>query len=451
MNKIKLSLLEKVSYGLGDAGCNLVWQTAMLFLAYFYTDVYGLSPAHMGTMFLAVRFIDAITDPIMGSIVDRTRTKYGRYRPYILWMAIPFGIACTMVFYTPDLGPVGKIVYAYASYIFLTLMYTALNVPYCAMANSLTDDSNERTSLQSFRFALNTVGGLIVAFSALPLVSIIGNGDKQAGYFGAMAVISVIATVMFIMCFSFTKERFEEKATVTEKSNAFQDLKLLMKSSQWRILFSVNLVLLVAILIKNASTMYYVNTVLERPDLATALMVTGLLCAVVGALVSPYLFNRFEKSKAYSGLIIASGIISSGLFLVDSSNLAMIFFLTAAYGFVQMMTSPIIWAMMSDLADYERVRTGKALSGIVFSTNLFAIKVGIAVGGAFVGWALSWVGYRPDAELQSPEVVTFINLLFSVIPGVLMGVVALMLVPYKLDKKTMDGTQNTKQLETALN
>lgn len=451
MNKIKLSLLEKVSYGLGDAGCNLVWQTAMLFLAYFYTDVYGLSPAHMGTMFLAVRFIDAVTDPIMGSIVDRTKTKHGRYRPYLLWIAIPFGIACTMVFYTPDLSETGKIFYAYASYIFLTLMYTALNVPYCAMANSLSDDSNERTSLQSYRFALNTVGGLIVALSALPLVDIIGQGNKQTGYFGAMAVISVIAIVMFMMCFTFTKERFEEKTTVTEKTNAFQDLKILAKSSQWRILFFVNLVLLVAILIKNASTMYYVNSVLHRPDLATALMVTGLLCAVGGALISPYLFNRFEKSKAYSGLIIASGLISACLYLVDADNLGMIFFLTAAYGFVQMMTSPIIWAMMSDLADYERVRTGKALSGIVFSTNLFAIKAGIAIGGALVGWALSWIGYQAGAESQAPEVVNFITLLFSVIPGVLMIVVAVMLIPYKLDKKTMEETKAVSELENAIN
>lgn len=440
MNGTKLRVIEKISYGLGDAGCNIVWQTAMLFLAYFYTDVYGLSPAHMGTMFLAVRFIDAITDPLMGTIIGRTQSKYGRYRPYILWMAIPFGLACTMVFYTPDLTGISKVVYAYASYIFLTLMYTALNVPYCALANTLTEDSNERTSLQSYRFALNSVSALIVALLALPLVDLIGGGNKQVGYFGAIAVMSVIAIVMFGLCFANTRERFQVKQEET-KHNAYKDLKLLMKSKQWLILFFANVILLVAILIKNSTTLYYVNNVLDRPDLATALMVTTLVCAVVGALISPPLFNRFEKSKAYSGLIVASGLLSGALYFVSPTNITGIFILTAAYGLVQMATSPLIWSMMSDLADYESAKAGRTLNGIVFATILFAIKAGIALGGAAVGWILAFADYQPGAASQAGDVINTISLMFTVIPGLTMIAVAIVLLPYGLDKKTVASMQ----------
>jgi len=195
---LKISIKEKIAYGLGDAGCNIVWQTAMLFLAYFYTDVYGLSPAHMGTMFLVVRLIDAIADPVIGTYIDnKPENKEGRYRPFLKWFAIPFGIACTLVFYTPELGETGKLVYAYGSYIVLNIIYSILNVPYCALGNTLTKDSNERTSLQSYRFTLNTVSGLLVVLLALPLVDIIGAGNKKIGYFGAIAVMSIIAAIMF--------------------------------------------------------------------------------------------------------------------------------------------------------------------------------------------------------------------------------------------------------------
>lgn len=441
MSTKRLAFKEKFAYGLGDAGCNIVWQTAMLFLAYFYTDIYGLSPAHMGTMFLAVRFIDAVTDPIMGSIVDRTKTKLGRYRPYIAIFAIPFGIACTMVFYTPDLSYTGKLIYAYVSYIFLTLMYTALNVPYCALSNAMTEDSNERTSLQSFRFTLNTIVGLMVAFLALPLVDLIGGDNKQVGYLGAIGIMSLLAVIMFFSCFFGTKERY---TPVSSNQNSFADLKKLVTSQQWIVSFLANALLLVAILVKNSTTLYYVNNVMHRPDLATILMTIPLVFAVAGAIVCPYLFNRFEKSYSYMGLIAASGIISAALFFVEPTNITMIFVLAALYGFVQMMTSPLIWSMMSDLADYESYRIGKTMHGIVFATILFAIKLGIAVGGAMVGWILAGVGYSAGLAEQSVDVNNMINLLFTVIPGILMVLVALILIPYKLNKAKMLSINGSK-------
>ncbi|CAM4142869.1 glycoside-pentoside-hexuronide (GPH):cation symporter [Vibrio agarivorans] len=431
MSTIKLSVREKIAYGLGDTGCNFVWQTVMLFLAYFYTDIYGLSPAHMGTMFLLVRFIDAVTDPLMGSIVDRTKSKHGRYRPYLLWMAVPFGIACMLAFFTPDLGETGKIVYAYASYIFLTLMYTAINVPYCAMANAMTDDSQERTSLQSYRFALSTAGGLVVAMVALPLVDVIGQGDVQKGYLGAMAIMGVGAIALFFLSFANTRERvvLEEE----EKQSALADLKLLAKNNQWRVLFIVNTVLLTGVVLKAASTMYYVNTVMARPDLATTFMVVGMLAAIVGAIFSAPVLGKYDKPKVYRALILASGFLSALLFLVDPSNTAMVFALVIILGVVQMSTTPILWSMMSDVVDYEKTRSNRSLSGMVFSTNLFAIKLGIALGGAGVGWILAWFGYQGGSETQSAEAMMAINLLYTVIPGVFFMSLAVIMMFYKLD------------------
>ncbi|GHW11545.1 MFS transporter [Vibrio cholerae] len=435
MNKITLTVREKIAYGLGDTGCNFVWQTVMLFLAYFYTDIYGLSPAHMGTMFLLVRFIDAVTDPIMGSIVDRTKSKYGRYRPYLLWMAVPFGIACMLAFFTPGFGETGKIIYAYVSYIFLTLMYTAINVPYCAMANAMTNDSNERTSLQSYRFALSTAGGLVVAMIALPLVDVIGQGDVQKGYLGAMAVMGLGAIALFFFSFANTKERVSQEE---EKSQSvMEDLKLLAKNNQWRVLFVVNIVLLTGVVLKGASTMYYVNTVMARPDLATTFMVVGMIANIVGAIGSAPLLGKYDKPTAYRVLIILSGFLSALLFAVEPSNVAMVFGLVILLGVVQMSTTPILWSMMSDVVDYEKTRSNRTLSGMVFSTNLFAIKLGIALGGAAVGWILAWAGYVGGAEEQSQQAVTAINLLYTVIPGGIFVSLAVLMSFYHLDNKRL--------------
>lgn len=436
MNTIKLSVKEKIGYGLGDTGCNLVWQTVMLFLAYFYTDIYGLSPAHMGTMFLLVRCIDAVTDPLMGAFVDRHRFKGGRYRPYLLWVAIPFGVACMCTFFTPDFGETGKIVYAYCSYIFLTLMYTAINVPYCAMANTLTNDSQERVSLQSYRFALSTAGGLIVTMVALPLVEFFGQGDLQKGYLGAMAVMGAGAIALFIICYSNTQERVH--AEEQEDRSVISDLKLLLKNSQWRILFTLNVLLLGAVVLKGASTLYYVKQVMGRDDLATAFMVVGMLANIVGALISAPLFAKYDKARIYKILTIISGLLSISIYFINPENIFLIFTFVIALGVVQMATTPILWGMMSDVVDYEKTRSNRSLSGMVFSTNLFAIKLGIAIGGASVGWILAASGYVGGQETQSAEALNAINLLYTIIPGVMFIFLAVLMSFYKLDNKKLE-------------
>ncbi|MDO6765874.1 glycoside-pentoside-hexuronide (GPH):cation symporter [Agarivorans sp. 1_MG-2023] len=451
MSTINLTVKEKIAYGLGDTGCNFVWQTVMLFLAYYYTDVYGLSPIHMGTMFLLVRFIDAVTDPLMGSLVDRTRTKHGQFRPYILWMAVPFGVACMITFYTPDLGSTGKIIYAYCSYILLTLMYTAINVPYCAMANAMTNDPKQRVSLQSYRFGLSTAGGLVVALVALPLVDYIGQGDEQKGYLGAMIIMGIGAMLLFFYCFANTKEHHTTELSEAKKGSTLSDVKLLWKNTQWRVLFILNIVLLTGIVLKAASTMYYVNSVMGRPDLATMMMVAGMLANIVGALASAPVLGRFDKIKTYKVLIGISGILSASMFFIEPTNIMLIFVVMIVLSVVQMSTTPLLWSMMSDVVDYEKSRSGRSLSGMVFSTNLFAIKAGIAVGGAMVGWILAGAGYVGGAELQSNQAITWINLLYTFIPGVFFISLVVVMHFYRLDENKLQLIkQQNERAETKL-
>ena len=224
-----LTMKDKIGYGLGDTACGFVWQATMFLLAYFYTDVFGLSAGIMGTLFLVSRVLDAVTDPLMGLLVDRTRTRHGQFRPFLLWGAIPFGIVCMLTFYTPDFSANGKIIYACVTYILLTLVYTFVNVPYCAMPGVITADPKERHALQSWRFFLAAAGSLAISGIALPLVGIIGRGNEQLGYFGAMCVLGLSGVVLLYVCFFTTKERYV--FDVQPGSSVSKDLKLLLGNS----------------------------------------------------------------------------------------------------------------------------------------------------------------------------------------------------------------------------
>ena len=403
MNTARISIKEKFSYGLGDTGCNLVWQTVMLFMAWFYTDVFGLSPAHMGTMFLAVRVLDAVTDVLMGAVADRTRTKYGQFRPYILWFAIPFGVLCCLTFYTPDLGYSGKLIYAYVSYTLLSLVYTAINVPYCAMINNISNDSRERVSLQSWRFALSTLGGLIVSLTALPLVAWLGKGNLQNGYFYTMMVMGALSIVLFFICFGLTKERYSTDITANNQSSILDDLKTLLANKDWRSL----------------------------------LLTTTLASGVVGAMLSPFIFKNIDKVKGFKLSMALEAVLLIAMYFVPAGNVAAIFTLVIIINIIQLAATPLQWSMLSDIIDAEEKRSGKKLSGIVFSTNLFAIKLGIAIGGALVGYLLAWGDYVGGAAQQSASALQMIKLLFTLFPGVLVALLIVIMNRYSLDDKRL--------------
>lgn len=430
-----LSVKDKIGYGLGDMASALVWQTATLFLAYFYTDVFGLPAAIMGTLFLVVRAVDAFVDPCIGAMVDRTTTRFGKFRPWLLWFAIPFGVCCLITFYVPDISPTGKIIYACVTYTLLSLVYSAINVPYCAMPGALTLDPRERHSLQSWRFGLSFVGGLVVTVIALPLVAKLGGGNPQKGYFYAMSLMGLLGIVLFFCCFGLTRERYHPRNDTS--GSMLSDLKLLWNNPQWRIVFIFNILLLCAVVIRGSATMYYVKYVLGRPDLVFNFIVFGMLASLFGALLSERLLGKFDRVKSYQWTILTFVICNAAIFFIPAHSLWFIFGLNLVFSFIQNLTTPLQWTMFSDVVDHEESRTGRRLDGLVFSTALFAIKFGLALGGAVVGWVLGMVDYVPNGATQAPAVMLTINSLFTLVPCALFLVMAALLFTYRLNSRTM--------------
>lgn len=427
----ELKTKEKLGYGIGDAASSMVWQTATLFLAYFYTDVFGLPAAIMGTMFLVVRLADAFVDPCIGALVDRTRTRHGRFRPWLMWFAIPFGVSCLITFYVPDAGPTAKIVYACVTYAILSFIYSAVNVPYCAMPGALTLDPRERHSLQSWRFACAFIGGLVVTVIGLPLVELLGQGDKAKGYLYAMGLMGFLGVVLIYCCFFMTRERYLPHNDTA--GSMWSDLKLLAKNNQWRIIIIFNILLLTAVVTRGSSTLYYMNYVLRRPDLVFTFIVTGMIAALCGAFLSERILGKFDRIRAYQVCLVSFVFFLTVIYLIPPSQVWLIIGLNIVFGFVQNLTTPVQWNMFSDVVDYEEHRSSRRLDGLVFSTALFAIKFGLAMGGAVVGWILGLVHYQPGVAAQSPQVITTINLMHNIIPGVLFIAMLLLLFFYQLN------------------
>jgi GPH family glycoside/pentoside/hexuronide:cation symporter len=432
----RVSALEKIGYGLGDTASNIVFQTLMLLMPYFYTDVFGLSAAAMGTMFLLVRVGDAVADPIMGSICDRTSTRWGKFRPYLLWVAVPYAIVAILTFTTPDLDAQGKLIWAYVTYGLLMLVYTAINIPYCALGGVITADTRERVSLQSYRFVLATLAGVLVASATLPLVAWLGQGNDQKGYQLAMVLMGSLAVVMFLASFFFTRERVTQ---ATEQVVSFwNDVRVLLRNDQWRIIAGVFFVLLIGLVIRGGGALYYVTWFARRKDLGTAFLTVGMIGQTVGAGCAGLLTKRLSKSRSYMLLQAVMAALSVAMFFLGSGSIALMFVLFGAIQFFSQMTSPILWAMMSDTVDYGEHKTGRRITGLVFSGALFFLKLGMALGGALLGWMLAYYGYRGGAEVQTPQAIRGIVITFTLVPAVFHFLVIPIVSRYKLSDARYD-------------
>ena len=446
MNKIGFK--EKVGYGLGDGASNIIWQTIMLFMAYFYTDVYGLSAFHMGTMFLLVRVFDAFADVYVGYLADHTRTKFGQFRPYLLWFSLPFGIFGALTFYTPDLGEIGKIIYAYISYTILSLFYSLVNIPYCAMINNISNDAKERVSMQSYRFAFAALGGIIVSSVALSLTKVLGDGNLQKGYFYGMVLMGGLSTILFLLCFAMTKERYIKAVDQNQKfSGIYKELNILIKDVNWRCIFSLNVVNLIAAILKTGGAIYFVNYYLLRPDLVSIVLSTILGVKFIGSMFTSILYGKFERLAAYKVTIIMQAFIMAMLFFIPANYVIVACVMIAAVHFLDASASPLQWSLLSDIIDNLEKKAGKSLSGLVFSTNIFAIKIGIAVGGAIIGWLLTLGGYVGNAPVQTDSAILVVRLLFTIIPAVM--VLSLMLILKKY--RNTDANNNTVAMPSTEN
>lgn len=302
----KLKLPEKLGYGFGDVGFNLYWTTIASFLAAFYTDVFGISAAAAGTMLFTTKFIDACTDPLMGALADRTKTRFGKFRPYLIWAGLPMAGAAVLTFSTPNLDNTGKIIWAYCTYTFMMMMYTVLSTPYSALSGVMTASSQERTSLISIRFIFAFSCGFIVNYFTLDLVQHFGNGNDELGWQMTMGLYGLIAAVIFFITFLTTKERIAPpKAQV---SNPVQDIKDLLDNRPWLILFGLAMILMLTISMRGGSAYYYFTYFLERPDLIGLYLGLQMAAYAVGAACAPLMTTFLDKAKL---LMLLMGIVGT--------------------------------------------------------------------------------------------------------------------------------------------
>ena len=443
----KLNIKEKIGFGLGDAASNIVFQMVLLYMLFFYTDVFGISATAVGTLFLVVRIFDAITDPIMGGIADRTKTKYGRYRPYLLWMCIPYGIFAVLAFSTPDLSDTGKLIYACITYALLMTMYTAINIPYSALGGVMTTNRNERASLQSYRFMLAMVGGTIVAASVLPMVGFFGGDDNPAfGYQMAMIVLSIFAVLCFVCCFLLTKERVtvddETHRVDSDKPSIYQDALDMIKNDQWRIIAFVSFLSLASGAMKGAVTPFYVQYYLQQPDMISVFLTAGTVASLFGALFANLMTGKICKVKLMKLAVIGSLILHAAIVFIPSDQLYLSLFVTSAAAFAHMVFTPLLFSAVPDTVDYGIKKYGKGAMGMGVSGHLFALKLGLAVGGACAGWVLGYVGYVANAE-QTQESLNGIVFLMGASSAIACTLILLLLNRYVLYSKKEDLNVNT--------
>ncbi len=433
----RLPKITKFNYGMGDFGNNIVWQMMAMFLPFYYTDVYGLDPIHAATMFLVLRVIDAITDPLVGMWVDRTRTKYGTCRPFILFGTIPLAITFVMLFFVPPFDDSGKLIYAYTCYILVTLCYTMVNVPFSAMAGFLSKDSDERTSLQSYRFGLGMTAGIFVAATTLNLVEFLGGGDQQRGYLLTAIIFAMLISACLYYCFFTVTERYPmaelpqgEKTTLVD---LFTDIKTAFTNNQLLVLFVANIIFFVTLTLKGTTTIYYVVNVLNIEDKLTLFMTLPAIGAVVGAALSAWLWSRFDKVSAYKILMFTCAGLSAIPYWLPPSAYVTILVLGVIATFLWMSMIPLIWSMLSDVVDYQLSLSGKDMSGLFFALFLFSLKVGLGFGTAIVLWILGITGYDANADVQLAEVIDSINFISTLLPALLFVFAGIVMLFYTLD------------------
>ncbi|WP_058912271.1 glycoside-pentoside-hexuronide (GPH):cation symporter [Entomohabitans teleogrylli] len=440
MENHKLSVKEKIGYGLGDAGCNIIFGAIMLFVNYFYTDIFGLAPALVGVLLLSVRVIDAVTDPIMGAIADRTQTRWGRFRPWLLWIAFPFALFSVLMFTTPNWSYDSKVIYAFVTYFLLSITYTAINIPYCSLGSVITNDPKERVACQSYRFVMVGIATLILSLTLLPMAEWFGGEDKAKGYQMAMMVLAFLGMCMFLVCFATVRERV--RPAVPSHDDLKADLRDVWKNDQWVRILLLTLCNVCPGFIRMAATMYYVTWVMQQStSFATLFISLGVVGMMIGSTLAKVLTDRWCKLKVFFWTNIALAIFSCAFYFFDPHATVMIVTLYFLLNILHQIPSPLHWSLMADVDDYGEWKTGKRITGISFSGNLFFLKVGLAVAGAMVGFLLSWYGYDASAPQQSASAINGIMLLFTVIPGIGYLITAGVVRLLKVDRELMTQIQ----------
>jgi GPH family glycoside/pentoside/hexuronide:cation symporter len=446
---------EKVSYGLGDTAINLFWQFCNIFLLYYYTDVFGIAAATVGTMFVVANMWDAINDPLMGAIADRTRTRHGKYRPYLLWFAIPYGLSGYALFANPDM-PVGwKIAFAYVTFLVFKTTLTAIAVPYGAMMGVITDRAEDRVALSTFRFLGAFGGGFAVSLFVRPLVKLFGGDDEVLGFQLTMAVFGVVSVAMLYLTFFVTKERLEPRIDAVDIKT---DLALLFRNVPWLVMCGAAVCTLAAVAVRGAVTVHYFKYYVGRADEivfslgtpgtpfflqfdeVTVFMSSGMLAFILAVSLTGFFGRLLGKRNALIILTLLNAVSMLAFFFIPPEAYWTMFIVNLIGNFLAGPTPALVWALYTDVADYGEYRFGRRATGLVLSAAMFAQKLGLTIGGGASGWMLGLFGFVPN-QPQTDEATLGIRVMFALVPGGLALLNGFVLILYPLSQADTEAMQ----------
>lgn len=446
-NTQKLSMKEKLGYGFGDLASVLYWQTFMLYFTYFYTDVFLLPAGIAATMFLISRIFDGVNDPLMGILADRTKTKYGKFRPYLLWLCVPFAIAGVLVFSTPNFGLNGKIIWAYSTFILIMVLYTGINIPYTSLLGVISADSKERTSVSSIKFIFAFAAGIIVSATLLPMARSLGGGNDAKGWQLSFVVYGIAAIAFFLIAFRSTRERVQPPKA--QKTSIKRDLHDLITNRPWLILLLTTITFILFVAVRGSVTVHYFKYFVGEQTLnipflgsgtydfvalASAYNTVGQISSLLGVFIVNWFAHVVGKKKAFVIFFIIA-IFSTGIiYFFNPQQLGLIFFFQITGSMTGGPLSVLLWAMYADTADYGEWKRGRRATGLIFSASTMSQKFGWAFGAYVALTLMAQLGFQPN-EAQSAESLRGLLLLFSLIPAG-MGILSIILsIVYPLHEK----------------
>ena len=466
----KLTVTEKVGYSLGDLAANLIFQTLVTFLTFFYTDVFGIPAAAAGVVTFAGGMVAAFFGPIMGLIADRTRTRWGRFRPWVLWTSIPFGVVALLAFSTPALGENAKITYALVTYILLVIIYTANNLPYAALSGVLTSSMAERNSLSAYRFVAVMVAQFIIQVLLLPLVLILGGGDKAQGFKNTMVLFAVAGTICFLITFATTRERVVPMAE--QRSSITEDLRDLVSNKPWLIMLVLTILIFMTLALKGGMYVYYFNNYVNEPALAkflddiglnafiaglnsvlTGVGLTefqwpkdaptsgfglfnagGIIFMIVGIGFSKRLADKYGKRDVFGVALLISTLCMLAFYFYPPEAIGLIFISQVLHGLFYGVTIPLLWAMIADVADYSEWKNSRRATAVIFSAMILGLKLGLAFGGSLVGAILAYYGYQAGLPEQSAGAINGTKVAMSIYASIPFLIGVALLFAYEINK-----------------
>ncbi len=465
-----ISVREKIGYALGDVATNFFFQAMILYQQKYYTDTVGIAPAVVGTMFLVVRLLDAVADPIIGALSDRTKTRWGKFRPWVLWTAIPFGAIFWLSYVVPNVGPQGKIIYAYVTYVLLMMLYSANNTPYAALMGVMTPNVSERTNIARYRFFAAVFGQFLIQTFALPLVDVFGKGNDARGWAITMAIFGTGIVVANFIVFATTRERVLPNPE--QKPSLAEDLKSVFGCKPWIAMFVLTLAYFTMLVLRGTSLNYMFTYYLDagairaflgkvglaasagtesqglldymglrvRPDASNAVavgfsffQVLGSVVQLIGIPFSKPLCDRFGKKAVFITCLSITTLATAGVFFVSPTDMTSMFWLTVLWSAAWGPQVPLLWVMIADAADFSEWKTSRRATGFMYAGILFALKAGLGLGGAIAGWIMGAYGYVANTA-QTPHALLGIRLGAAIFPAALIGGCLLCLFVYPIGK-----------------